>query len=434
MTNILWAPHPWPQTEVLTRNEREILYWWARGWGKTDAWIAWFVSWHNNPSLRALVLRHTYDDLKDRLDRAISLYSHLWAKMVGNPAEIVFPSGAIIRTGYLKDSRSYWKIKWHEYQKMLIEEVTQIPSEDLYEMLLWSLRSTAKDLNPQIFLTTNPDWPWRLRVKRRFVDVAPAGKKYIDEHNNGRVFIKAMVSDNPTLVDNDPSYVNYLRSIKDEQLRRAWLEWDREAYDVKWWVYTIQIRQARTEERICKLWYDLALEVNTARDIGVDDYTTIIFWQQYGQEIRVIDAEFGFGKGLPSYKEVLDQRWYRYWQHYAPFDIKVKEWWTGKTRIDQAMQYWIAFKPVPMVSKYDGIQNARRVFAYCHFDVGRCQTLLEHLQLYRYEFDEKKNVYAKDTYHWEESHFADAFRYMCLAIKPKTTRVRAVATSYDHLF
>lgn len=431
MTKVLRSPHQWPQTEVLTRNEREILYWWARWWGKTDAWIAWFLSRHDNPHLRALVLRHTYDDLKDWLDRAIQLYSAVGAKMVGNPAEIVFPSGAIIRTWYLKDAKSYRKIKGHEYQKMLIEEVTQVPSEELFEMLLGSLRSTVEGINPQIFLTTNPDWPGRLRVKRRYVDVVEPGKRYIDEHWNSRIYIPAKVTDNPTLIDNDPSYVNYLKSIKDDQLRKAWLEWDRDAYDVKWWVYTEQLRQAKQEERITRVPFEPHLEVNTARDIGVSDYTTIIFWQQYGQEIRIIDAEFGFGKWLPEYKRILDEKWYRYGRHFAPFDIKVKERGTWETRIDQAFKYGINFEPVKMVWKYDWIMKARQMFAYCYFDRIKCQTLLEHLQLYRWIYDEKRDIFKSDTEHWDESHYADAFRYMSLSIMPNTNRHKARAVTLN---
>jgi len=63
-----------------------------------------------------------------------------------------------------------------------------------------------------------------LRVKRRFVDVTEPGKRYVDEFGNSRIFIPARVTDNPTLMEKDPAYIQKLKAIKDDQLRKAWLE------------------------------------------------------------------------------------------------------------------------------------------------------------------------------------------------------------------
>lgn len=413
---VIREPHPWPQTEVLTRNEQEILYWWARGWGKTDAGIVWMSEEKDNPDYRWLVLRHTYDDLRDWIDRAMRLYTHFGAKEVGNPSEIIFPSGAVIRTGYLKDMKSFEKYRWHEYARILIEELTQIPSEDLYVMLLGSLRSTTW-IKPQILCTTNPDGVGRLRVKRRFVDVTEPGTRYTDEFGNSRIFIPARVTDNPTLMEKDPAYIQKLKAIKDDQLRKAWLEWDRDAYDIKWGIYTAQIKQAREEQRICKVPYDPNLKVHTVRDLGVSDYTAIIFYQRYGKENRVIDAYYNEGEWLWFYAQVLQDKKYNYWTHFAPHDIRVRELWTWKTRIDQAREYGVDFTPVPMVEVRDGINKARQTFAECWFDRENCKTLMEHLEIYRKEFDENHQVFKDKPFHWVESHFADAFRYLALSIQ-----------------
>lgn len=73
------------------------------------------------------------------------MYLPTKAEFAGNPAEIKFPSGAIIRTGHLKDENAYSKYQGHEYQKILIEELTHIPRESDYEKLLGSCRSTVPD-------------------------------------------------------------------------------------------------------------------------------------------------------------------------------------------------------------------------------------------------------------------------------------------------
>jgi len=78
-----------------------------------------------------------------------------------------FPSGAKIILGHLKDDNAYTKYQGHEYQKMLIEELTQIVNEKQYEMLIASCRSTIPDITAQVFSTTNPDGLGRKWVKKR---------------------------------------------------------------------------------------------------------------------------------------------------------------------------------------------------------------------------------------------------------------------------
>src|SRR3546814_9561209 len=54
-----------------------------------------------------------------------------------------FPSGAVIRTGHLKDDQAYTKYQGQEYQRQLIEELTQIPTVKRYLQLTSSCRSTV---------------------------------------------------------------------------------------------------------------------------------------------------------------------------------------------------------------------------------------------------------------------------------------------------
>lgn len=414
---VLWQPNPWPQTKVLTRVEKEILYGWARWWGKTDAGLARLLRWVENKDLRVLVLRETYDDLVDWIDRAMQLYENFWAKKSWLPVQIIFPSWATIRTWYLK-GQSYDKYKWHEYQKMIIEEVTQIPWEESYEKLLWSLRSTVDWLNPQIFLTTNPDWVGRLWVKRRFVDITTAGERYTDLKGNTRIYIPAKVQDNPVLIEKDPWYLQYLEWIRDDQLRKAWLEWDREAYDVKGAIYTSQIKQAREEWRICKVPLEKNLPIYTARDLGINDYMSLIVFQVYGKEARVVDSYYNDGEPLDFYISRLRQANYKVEKHYLPHDANVTSRQTGKTDYDIITGLGERCEILPRTSDLrTNINLARQQFPYVWFDTERCQTLIEHLEIYRKEWDEKHQVFKDRPYHWPESHFADAFRYMCTALE-----------------
>ena len=245
----IWKPHP-VQEEALLRDEFEVLFGGARGPGKTDAGQVWLLGdelpesteddpqlYIHHPRYRALVLRKNSTDLSDWIDRAQYMYSSYGARVVGNPPRIEWPSGAIFRTGHLKDRSSYEKYLGHEYQRILVEELNQIPSELYYLQILGSCRSTITGLKPQIFCTTNPGGIGHTWVKDRFVSVAPWGVPYYYKMKVGdgemelsRIFIHATLDDNPTLKEKDPHYIAYLESLKDKDpdLYRAWRfgDWD----------------------------------------------------------------------------------------------------------------------------------------------------------------------------------------------------------------
>lgn len=260
----MWLPHPGPQTEALKRIEFEILYGGARGGGKTDAGMAWLLRHIDNPQYRALIIRKNADDLSDWVDRARDMYRGTEAKFAYRPAVITFPSGAIFRTGHLKDDNAYGKYIGHEYHRMVIEELTQIPTEELYLKLISSCRSTI-DIKPQVFATTNPGAIGHAWVKARFVDIREPGKA----HNN-RIFIPAKVTDNPTLIENDPGYVRFLDGLP-EQLRKAWREgdWDIVAGQVfTEWRRKLHVVKPFPIERDWKKWIALDWGINNPSSVG----------------------------------------------------------------------------------------------------------------------------------------------------------------------
>lgn len=232
---ISWKPHPGAQTYILQRQERELLYGGSRGGGKTAAGLAWLVMppYIFNPEYRALVIRKNSDNLSDWESRARIFYRPLGAKITGKPPHIRFPSGAEINTGHLKDENAYTKYQGHEYHKILIEELTQIARESDFERLISSCRSTVPGLRPQVMSNANPGGAGHVWVKNRYVDVArnktyyvPGTEDPISGQSLTRIFIPARIYDNPSLMQNDPMYLQQLRSIKDVKLRAAWLDGD----------------------------------------------------------------------------------------------------------------------------------------------------------------------------------------------------------------
>lgn len=231
---IILKPNPGRQEEALIVpfDVNEILYGGARGGGKTFAGLLWMIEpeYVQNPSYRGLVVRRNAEDLKDWLDRAQSMYGAMGAHITGNPAVITFPSGAKIRTGHLSTDDAYTKYQGHEYQKILIEELTQIPTLDRYLRLISSARSTVPGLKPQVFATTNPGGVGHAWVKERWVDPAPPDTIFKGDDDMYRIFIPATMDDNPVLMANDPTYVHTIEALKDtdDMTYRAWRfgDWD----------------------------------------------------------------------------------------------------------------------------------------------------------------------------------------------------------------
>lgn len=418
---VKWQAQP-KQALALVRTEDEILYGGARGGGKTDAGIVWFLYDTHHPLLRGLVIRRNAQDLSDWLSRAKVLYADTGAIFVGN--EIRFPSGAVIKTGHLKDENAYAKYQGHQYQKMLIEELNHIPRESDYEMLLGSCRSNTPDIKPQVFCTTNPDGPGAGWVKKRFgIPNEPTGivetvrdVTALDGTIKHRrlVFIPARLEDNPELMASDPSYETYLDSLTDPELRRAWREGSWAGFNIKGAYYADQMALMRKENRITSVPWESRLPVYTFWDLGMDDSMSIGFFQYLGRDIRWIDYYEANGEGLVHYAKMLQEKPYAYGAHYAPHDIEVRELGTGVSRKETAATLGINFLVVPNLPVVDGIDAVRGILHRVWADSVKCEKGIEHLSKYRKEFNDKLGVFKNTPVHDAASHCSDMFRYMAV--------------------
>lgn len=410
-----WEAQP-KQKIALSATEDEILYGGARGGGKTDAGQAWLLYDIDKPRYRALVIRRNATDLSDWIDRAKHMYAPARGVYVGDA--FVFPSGAKIRTGHLKDDNAYSKYQGHEYQKELLEEITHISSEDNYEKLLGSCRSTVPGIKPQVFATTNPDGPGYSWVKRRWsIPDSPIEVIRTKDEKTGRtrIFIPSRVQDNPKLMESDPGYIKYLQSIQDDDLREAWLNGSWAGITLKGAYYRKQIQQARDEKRITSVPYETMLPVYTWWDLGVGDSTCIGFFQAVGLEWRMIDYYEASGEGLNFYASVLRQKGYTYAQHFAPHDIEVRELSTGKSRKEIAENFGINFDVAPNLPIDDGINAVRMKFKRLWIDEKKCEAFISAISQYQKEWNDKTGDYKSKPLHDWTSHAADMLRYWAVS-------------------
>ena len=420
VTKVAWQPNPGPQTQVLTISPLdafEILYGGARGGGKTDAGMAWLLYDHEHPLYRALVVRKNAEDLRDWIDRAGRFFAPVHGAVVGNPPEIRFPEGGVIRTGHLKDDKAYQKYQGHEYHRMLIEELTHISSELNYLKLIASCRSTVPELRPQVFGTTNPDGPGFEWVKRRWqLHGIPTQLLFLKDAETGRmrVFVPARVRDNPYLVNNDPGYLAFLNGLPDG-LREAWKDGSWDEPNIKGAYYTLALLQARRDGCIKLVPYDASLKVHTVWDLGIGEQLVCGFFQRISTETRLIDTWQGEGAdGMLQAATMLQRKPYIYGKHYAPHDAKKTETGTGLTIIQTAKKVGVAFEPVPSIGVSDGITKTLMMFPRLYISEPTCEQFLSAIRQYRKDWDENRLDWKDEPFKDWTNHYADMLRYAAL--------------------
>ena len=176
--------------------------------------------------------------------------------------------------------------------------------------------------------------------------------------------------------------------------------------------YSKEMSRVYSGKRIQTIPYDPSVKVDTWWDLGMNDFTVIIFTQTVGATIRFIDLYYNHGEGLAHYAKILEEKGYRYGRHVFPHDINVKDMSTGFTRKQKL--YELGFTNVivaPKLGIEDGIERVRAIFPRFYFDEEKTLRLYEALGNYRKEWDQKLGVFKDSARHDENSHFADAVRY-----------------------
>lgn len=186
--------------------------------------------------------------------------------------------------------------------------------------------------------------------------------------------------------------------------------------------YSKYIDNLRHKGQISYVPWEPYHPVNTAWDLGFNDPTTIIFFQQIGAVIRIIDCYENTKKGLDHYAKVVKEKPYTYGKHIAPHDIAVHDLGTGISRWKTMHDLGITFirYDTKQPNIEDGIECVRRNLPKMWFDEKACEPLLKALENYRQEYDVKRKVYKTNPLHDWSSHWADAMRYLCVGL-PKVT-------------
>lgn len=182
----------------------EVLFGGQAGGGKSDGLLMGALQYVDTAGYAALLLRQSFPDLNQ--PGAIMTRAKEWllhntdAKWNGNDKEFTFPSGAVIKFGYLKRDDDVYQYQSAEFQFIGFDELTQF-SEFQYTYMHSRLRRLKGSRIPiRMRSATNPGGKGHQWVRRYFIKDGP---------KNGRLFIPSSISDNPH-IDQEA----YIRSLQ----------------------------------------------------------------------------------------------------------------------------------------------------------------------------------------------------------------------------
>lgn len=151
-------------------------------------------------------------------------------------------------------------------------------------------------------------------------------------------------------------------------------------------------------------------------------------------KIYILDCYTASGVGVDHYAEICHAKPWMRGIDYVPHDAKVKEWGTGKTRVETMQTLGLNPRVIPLAGKLDGINAVRRMLPHTIFDPSCEETGIAALEQYRREWDDEKKTFRASEVHDWTSHLSDAFRYLAMAwreapkIEPKVKPPQPVGT------
>lgn len=203
-----------------------------------------------------------------------------------------------------------------------------------------------------------------------------------------------------------------------DDMRREYPSTPDEAWEVtnEGLYYCKQMTEMRSDKRICFVPYEENLEVHTAWDLGYNDSNSIIFFQIFRKEIRIIDYEEGSGESLSHWIKVVKSKDYAYGKHLAPHDIMVKEYTSGLSRQSTARSLGMNFIPCQKTEIIPGIDQVRNILNRCWIDEKKCSKLIKALDNYKKDWDDKHACWRSQPLHNWASHGADAARTLATGL------------------
>lgn len=239
-------PHPGPQTIFHQVDAYEAFFGGSKGPGKTESIIREGLRQINNSKYRACILRRTFPQLGECIDRTFKYFKRLRAKYSDHDIQLklpawTFPSGAKYAFSHLQHEKDKHNHQGKEWHYMAFDQLEQF-TETQYLYMLAQNRTSDSAIRCYVRSTGNPGGVGHGWVKRRFIDPFlehPGQVKWFKRNEFdediecsasegiSRTFVPANVYDNPSIIEKDPEYLKRLNLLNQDD-KQAFLfgNWD----------------------------------------------------------------------------------------------------------------------------------------------------------------------------------------------------------------
>jgi phage terminase large subunit len=207
------------------------------------------------------------------------------------------------------------------------------------------------------------------------------------------------------------------RGMDDDKIRQEyWCDFNARSRGT---FYGQVMSEAREAGRVGRVPVDPHAPVQTCWDLGRSDSTAICFFQRVGLEWHWVDYYENYAQGIDHYLRVLQAKPYAWGTDFVPHDAQ-QQVLTAKDSFVGTMRTF--GRNVVVVPKTQNIvldiEATRAVLAQSWFDAERCKLLVQALESYHAEYNERMRTYNSYPAHDQWSHGADAVRTGAMGYRP----------------
>ena len=384
----------------------------SKSWSVARALVAIAAS----RPVRVLCARETQKSIQESVHRLLkdqigqmgleALFDIQEAKIVGvNGSEFTFVG---VRQQGVANMKSY------EGTDICWVEEAQVVTKKSWDTLIPTIRKPGSE----IWITFNPELEDDETFKRFVTDGREDADTWVCEVNytDNPWFPPELDSERLKMLKRDP--VGY-KTIWEGKCRPA----------VEGAIYANEIGNVVETGRIRNVPYDPMLKVHTVWDLGWNDSTSIICVQRAGAEVRIIDYIEGSHRTLADYAQDIKARGWNRGTDWLPHDGNAKSLQTGKSPKEVLEQLGCSPAIVDNLEVEQGIHAARLMFPRCYFDKEKTAPLTNALKRYRRQQNQTTGAFGAPL-HDDNSHPADAFRYLAVVVDKLGNEAWAAPINY----
>src|SRR6266516_6421843 len=209
--------------------------------------------WYQHPRFKGLIIRRTIPELKKELvSRTLEYYPKTGAIYNKSDRKWEWPWGAQMWLNAAEHEDDIRRYENEQFNYIFFDELTSFTEFQYIYLAFSRCRSADADLPACVFSASNPGNTGHGWCKKRFVEPCREGGKIIrqyfynddgtlklDENDKpkftDRIYIRALGSDNPYLLKNDPNYLTKLESLplaeRDAKLYGSWDSYAGQVFD-----------------------------------------------------------------------------------------------------------------------------------------------------------------------------------------------------------